>query len=139
MIRSVNHSYLISGAEIAFANYSQVGAGSQRLSKTTNKHLIVHPDSKSPARHPRFGHFEHGGSDLPVLSDQRIIHRDPFRREVLAKLAILERPTELLLPPPHVFNRICVDRFIKASMRLAIRLIVSVEIYTSGLDTTVDR
>ena len=139
MIRSVNHAYLIPSAEIAFVDYSQVSAGSHCLGKTANKHLIVHPDSKSPARHPRLGYFEDGGSDLPALSDQRIIYPDPFSREVFTKLTVLERSAELPLPPTYIFDGIRIDRLIKASVCFAIRLIVSVEIYPSRSDPSGDR
>ncbi len=90
MIGAMNHPHLISRAEIAFGDYSQVSTGSKRLGKTADRHLIAHPDSKSPARNARFGYFEDSGSNLPSLSDQRIIHRHPFGREVLAEFTELE-------------------------------------------------
>jgi hypothetical protein len=139
MIRSMNHPYLIASSNITLNEDSQVCSGSQRLGKTTNKHLIVHPDSKSPTRHPWFGYLENNGSDRPALSDKRVVDLDPLRRQVLAKLAVLERSAKLLFPPPRVFDGICIDRLIRASVRLAIRLLVSFEIYTSGSNTTVDR
>ena len=139
MIRSMNNPYLISSTQVAFADYSQVSPGSQCLGKTANKHLIVHPDSKPPARHARFGYLENSGSDRPALSDKRVVDLDPLRREVFPKLAVLERSAKLLFPPPDVFNGICIDRFIRAAMRLSIRLLVSFEIYTSGLNTTAER
>ena len=46
MIRSMNHPYFISNAELAFVDNSEVSAGPQGLGKTANKYLIVHPDSK---------------------------------------------------------------------------------------------
>src|SRR5262245_31429658 len=139
MSRPVNQPDLVSSAESTFADYAQVCAGPQRLGKTANKHLVVHANSKPPARHPRFGHFENRRSDLPALSDQRIIYCQPFRCEVFAKLAVLERSAKLPFPPACVFNGICVNRFINASVRFAIRLFVAVEIYSSRTDASGDR
>jgi hypothetical protein len=44
-------------------------------------HLIVHPNPKAPTRYPRLGNLKNSGGDLPTLSDERIVHLDPFRRE----------------------------------------------------------
>src|SRR2546427_147396 len=139
MIRSVHHADLISSAQITFDYYSQVCPGSQRLGKAARKHLVAHPNSKPPARHPRFGYFKNGGTDFPALADERIVHLDPLRREVFPKSAVLERSADLLFPPSYVFHSVSVDRFIGAAVCLAIRLVVSFQIYASGRNTAGDR
>jgi hypothetical protein len=136
MIRSSDYPDLVSGLQLTLANYSQVGPGSQGPGEASGKGPIVHPDSKPPARDPRLGNLENSRPDLPTLADQRIVHIDPFRREVFAKFAGCQRSTELLFPPACVFHRVCVNRFIGSTVCLAICLIVSIEIYTSSRDRT---
>src|SRR4029077_12329696 len=80
--------------------------------KTAHKPLIVHPNSKPPARDPWFGYFKHGGADRPTLADERVVHRDSFRREIFSKLAVLKGSAELFFPPPHIFHRVRIHRFI---------------------------
>jgi hypothetical protein len=136
MIGSLDYPDLISGAHITLDDYSQVSPGSQRLGEAARKHLIVHTDSKPPARYARLGNLKNSGPDLPTLSDERIVHLDPLRREVFAKVTVRKRSTDLLCPPPYIFDGVCVDRFIGSAVCLAIRLVVSVKIYTSGCDPT---
>src|SRR5215813_70942 len=112
MIGSLDYPDLISGAHIALDDYSQVSPRSQRLCEAPRKHLIVHPNAEPPARYARLGNLKKGGSDLPTLSDERIIHLDPLRREVFAKLTVCKRSAELLFPPSYVFDGVGVDRFI---------------------------
>ena len=100
MIGSLDYPDLISGAYIALDDYSQVRPGAQRLGEAARKHLVVHPNSKPPARYPRLGNLKNSGPDLPTLSDERIVHLDPFGREVFAKLTVCERSADLLFPPP---------------------------------------
>src|SRR5262249_35020868 len=83
--------------------------------------------------------LKNSGPDLPTLSDQRIVHFDPFRREVFAKFTVCKRSADLLLPPPYVFGGVCVDCFIGSPVCLAIRLAVSGKIDASGCDPTHDR
>src|SRR5262249_35107474 len=82
------------------------------------------------------GNLENKGSDLPTLSDERVVHVNPFRREILAQLAVGERSADLLCPPPCVLDGVGVDHLIGSPVCLAIRLIVSGEIDTSGGDPT---
>src|SRR5262249_30650232 len=110
-----------------------------RLGKTADKPLIVHPNSKPPARDPWFGNLKDTGTDFPTLSDDRIVHRDSFRREIFPKLAVLKRSTELLFPPPHVFYGIGIHRFIWPPVRFTIGLIVSFKIDASGCNTASNR
>src|SRR5215510_1489413 len=136
MIGSLDYPNLISGAHLTLDDYSQVCPGSQRLGEAARKPCIVHPHAKPPARYPRLGHLKNRGPDLPALSDERSVHRDPFRREVFAKLTVCQRSADLLLPPPYVFAGVGVDGFIGSAVCLAIRLLVSGKIYTSGCDPT---
>jgi hypothetical protein len=78
MIGSLDYPDLVSGAHITLDYYSQVSPGSQRLGETARKHLIVHPHSQPPARYPRLGNLNNSGPDLPTLSDERIVHLDPY-------------------------------------------------------------
>jgi hypothetical protein len=136
MIGSLDYPDLISGAHIALDDYSQVSPRSQRPGEAARKHLIVHPNSQPPARYPRLGNLKNGGPDLPTLSDERIVHLDPFGSEVFAKLTVCKRSTDLLFPPPYVFDGVGVDRFIGSPVCLAIGLVVSGKVYTSGCDPT---
>jgi hypothetical protein len=139
MIGCLDYPDLISGAHITLDDYSQVSPGSQRLGEATRKHLIVHPNSKPPARYPRLGNLKNCGPDLPALSDERIVHFDPFHREVFAKLTVRKGSANLLFPPPYVFDGVGIDHFIRSPVCLAIRLVVSCKVYTSGCDSTYGR
>src|SRR5262245_7085023 len=103
VIRSFDDPDLISSADRALKNDSQVCPRSQRFGKTAHKPLIVHPNSKPPARDPWFGYFKHGGADRPTLADDRVVHRDSFRGEIFPKLGVLKRSAELLFPPSPIF------------------------------------
>ena len=139
MIGSLDHPDLIPYPHTTFDDQSEVSPWSQRLGEAARKHLVVHPNSKPPARYSRLGNLENKGSDLPTLSDERVVHLNPFRREVLAKLAVGKRSADLLCPPPCVFNRVGVDHFVGPPVGLAIGLVVSGEIYPPDCDPTDDR
>src|SRR5216683_8369585 len=136
MIGPLDNSDPILGADIALDDDSQVRPGSKSFAKAARERLVLHPDFKPPARYPRLGDLEHGRSDLPTLSNQRVVHLDSLGGEVFAKLAVCKRSTELPLPPPCVFDRIRVDRFIGSPVRLAICLVVSGEVHASSGDPT---
>jgi hypothetical protein len=125
MIGSLDYPDLISGPHIPLDDYSEVSPWAQHLGEVARKHLIVHPDSKPPSRNSRLRNIQNNGSDLPALSDERIVHLDPFRREVLAKLGVCKRSADLLFPPPCVFNRVGVDHLVGPPVCLAIGLVVS--------------
>jgi hypothetical protein len=135
VIRPFEDPDLISSADRALSYDAQVCPRPLRFGKTAHKPLIVHPNSKPPARDPRFGYFKHGGADCPTLADKCVVHRDSFRREIFSKLAVLKRSTELLFPPTHVFYGVGIHRFIRPPMSFTIGLIVSFKIYPSGRDT----
>jgi hypothetical protein len=139
VIRPFDDPDLISSGDRALDDDAQICSGSQRFGKSAHKSLIVHPNSKPPARDPWFGYFKYGGADRPALAYERVIHRDSFRREVFPKLAVLKRSAELLFPPPHVFYGVRIHRLIRPSVRFAIGLIVSFKIYPPGRDTAGDR
>jgi hypothetical protein len=139
VIRSFDYPDLISSTDRALKNDSQVCPRPQRFGKTAHKPLIVHPNSKPPARDPWFGYFKHGGADRPTLADERVVHRDSFRREIFSKLAVLKGSAELFFPPPHIFHRVRIHRFIGPPVRFTIGLVVSFKIYPSGRDTTGNR
>jgi hypothetical protein len=139
MIRSFHHSDLISSPHVTLDDESQVSSGSQRLREAARKHLIVHPNAKPPARDSRLGNLKNCRPDLPTLADERIVHVNPFGREVFAKLTVGKRSADLVFPPPCVFDGVGVERFIGSPMRLAIRLVISGQIYPPGRDPTHDR
>src|SRR2546430_10929599 len=60
----------------------------------------------------------------------------PFCREIFAKLTVGKRSADLLFPPARVFDGVGVERFIGSPVRLAIRLVISGKIYTSGCNPT---
>src|SRR5258706_14996903 len=76
MIRSFDDPDLISSADRALNNDAQVCPGSQRLGETAHKPLIVHSNSKPPARDPRLGYFKHGGGARPKFTHQSIALRE---------------------------------------------------------------
>jgi len=78
MIGSLDYPDLISRPHITLDNYSEVGSRSQRLGEAARKHLVVHPNSEPPARYSRLGSLKNNGSDLPTLSDEHIVHLNPF-------------------------------------------------------------
>jgi hypothetical protein len=125
MIGFLDYPDLIAGPHITLDNYSQVRPRSQRLGEAARKRLIVHPNSKPPARDSRLGNFKNKGTDLPTLSDECIVHLNPFCREILAKLTVCKRSANLLFPPPCVLNSVCVDDFVTPPVCPAIRLVVS--------------
>src|SRR5262249_26160375 len=139
MIGSLDYPDLISGPHITLDDDSEVSPWAQRLGEVARKQLILHPDSKPPARNSRLGNLENSGSDLPALSDERIVHLNPVCREVLAKLAVGKRSADLPFPPACVLNRIGVDHFVWSAVCLAIRLHASSEIDPSDGNPTGDR
>ena len=128
----------VSRADITLDDYSEVRPGSQCLGEAAREHPVVHPHSKPPARYPRLGHLEHSAPDLPTLSDERLVHLDSFRREIFSELTVCERSADVLLPPPRVLDGMCVECFIGSPMGLAIGLVVTGKIDTSGYDATGD-
>src|SRR5213592_1241709 len=107
--------------------------------KRRTKPIIVHTDAEPPAGHAGFGDLEQRGPDLPALADERPVHVEPLRGQVLAELRDRQRSAELALPPPRIFDRIGVDGLVDASVRLPVSLIVALEIHASGGNPTDDR
>jgi hypothetical protein len=138
VIGSLGDADRIAGPQFTLDDDSQVSSGPQRLGEAARKHLVIHPDAEPPARDSRLGNFENRGPDLPALSDERLVGVDPFRREVFAKLSGCKGSADLLFPRARVFDGVCVDRFIGASVSLAIRLVVSGKIDASGRDPPED-
>src|SRR5262245_11302 len=139
MIRSLNDPDLISGTHIPLDDYSQVRPGSQGLSEAARKHLVIHPNSKPPARYPRLRNLKKGSPDLPTFSYKRIVDLEAFSGKVLPKLTVRKGSADLLFPPSYVFDGVCVDCFIGSPVSVAIRLLVSLKIYTLSCDSTADR
>ena len=48
----------------------------------------IAPNGEAPSQNVGNGNLENSGSNLPTLSDERIVHLNPFGREVFAKLTI---------------------------------------------------
>src|SRR5262249_17132621 len=82
MIGPLDHPDLIPGPHLALDDDSEVRPGPQRRGEAARKRLIVHPNSKPPARDSRLGNLKDNGSDLPTLSDERLVPLNPFGREV---------------------------------------------------------
>ena len=136
MIGSFHYADLIFSRHVTLDNYSQVSSGPQRIREAARKHLIAHPNAKPPARYSRLGNLKNYGTDPPALSNERIVHANPLGREIFAKLAVGKRSADLLFPPAGVFDGVGVERFVGSSVCLAIRLVVSGKIYTTGCDPT---
>src|SRR5262249_9069872 len=60
----------------------------------------------------RFGYFKYAGADRPTLANERVVHRDSFRREIFPELAVLKRSAKLLFPPPQIFYGVRIHRFV---------------------------
>jgi hypothetical protein len=139
VIGSLGDANLITGSHFTLDDDSQVSTRPQCLCEAAWKSLIIHPNSKPPARDARLGNLENRRPDLPMLSDERLVRVDPFRCEVFAKLAGCKRSADLTFPPARVFDGVCVDRFIGPPMGLAIRLVISGKVDTLGRDPSEDR
>jgi hypothetical protein len=139
MTGSFDYLDLVSGPHVTLDDYAEVGPGSQRLRETAWKRLVVHPNSKPPARYARLGNLKDYRPNLPTLADERMIHVDSLGREVFAKLTVGKHPPDLLLPPVRILDGVGVKRFIRSPVRLAIRLVVSGKIDTSGGNSTDNR
>src|SRR5262245_16956178 len=122
MIGSLDYPDLIAGPHITLDDYSEVRPRSQCLGEAAWKPLIVHPNSEPPARDSRLGNLENRRRDLPTLPDERIVHLNPFCREIFAEFAVCKRSAHLLFPPPRVFDGVCIDRFIGSPDRKSTRL-----------------
>jgi hypothetical protein len=136
MIRSFHCPDLISGPHVTLDDYSQVSSGSQRLGEAARKQLIVHPNSKPPARDARLRNLKNCRPDLPALADERTVHVNPFSREVFAELTVGKCPADLLFPPACVFEGVGVERFVGSPVRLAVRLVIPDKVDTSCCDPT---
>jgi hypothetical protein len=139
VIRSLDHADLVSGCQITLDKDAQVSPGAQRLGEAARKHLVIHPDAKAPAWDARLGNLENGGPNLPALADERLVRVNSLRCEVFAKLTGLKEAPDFLFPPMHVFDSVGVDRLVGTTMGLAIRLVVTGKIDTSGGDPPEDR
>src|SRR5262249_38288983 len=111
---------------------------SQGLGKEARKQFIVHPNSQTPARDAWLGNLKDRGADLPTLTDKGVVHLNPFGGEILAKLAVSKRATDLLLPPPCVFDGVRVDHFVGSAMCAAVRLVVAGKVHISDCDPADD-
>src|SRR5258706_1511563 len=107
--RSFDDPDLISSADRALNDDAQVCPGSQRLGETAHKPLIVHSNSKPPARDPRLGYFKHGGADRPMFTNERHVHRDSFPGQIFPKLTVLQRSAGFFFPPTQMFPVVNVD------------------------------
>jgi hypothetical protein len=134
MIRSPYYPNFIAGTNITLDDYPKVSSRAQSVGETARKHLIVHPNAKPPTRYSRLRNLDNNGSELPTLSDERIVNLNPFYRQVFAELTVSERSADLLFPPPCVFNRVCVEHFIRPTVCFPICLIVPGKIHTSNGD-----
>ena len=119
VVWSLADAYVVAGPDIAFDDDPQVRPRPARLSETARKQLVLHPGAESPEGDARLRHFENGVADFPTLADKCAIHVDVFGREVLAKLAMPERATQLVLPPAQVFGGIGIDRLVGPAVRVA--------------------
>src|SRR5262249_35607714 len=134
VIGALDDPDVVAGAHVTLGDEAQIRPGSQRFGEAARKQRIVHPNAEPPARDSWLGNLDNCGSDLPTLTDDRVVHLDPFCREVFAKLAISERSTDLMLPPPRVFDRECVDHLVGSPVRISIRLLVSLEVDAANGD-----
>src|SRR2546425_5346150 len=125
LVGTFDYPDLVAGGHRTLGKNSQIRSGAQRLGEASDEALIVHPDAEPPAGHAGFGDLEQRGPDLPALADERPVHLDPLRGQVLAELPDRQRSAELALPPPQIFDRIGVDGLVDASVRLPVSLIVA--------------
>src|SRR5262249_48163679 len=86
VIGSLGDADRIAGPHVTFDYDSQVSPGPQRLGEAAREQLIIHPNSKPPARNSRLAHLENRGPNLPTLADERLVRVNPECRKVFAKL-----------------------------------------------------
>src|SRR5215813_5662575 len=139
VIRLLHDPDLVSGANIALEDDSEIGPGSQRLGEAAWERLVVHPDSEPPTRDSRLGNLEDRAPDLPTLADERVVELHPFRGQVLSELAVRERTANLPFPPALVLHRIDIDGLVEPAVCLEIRLAVAREIDAPSRDPSVYR
>src|SRR3954468_18191733 len=130
---------LLAGLHLAFGDDPQVRPGPHRLGEAAREHLVIHPNPEPPAGNARLGHLKHSTADLPALADKRVVHLDPFGGEILAKLAGRKRSADLVSPPPCVFARVRVHRFVGPAVCLAIRLVVPGKVHPPDGNPSGDR
>src|SRR5262249_42699305 len=95
-------------------------------------------DGEAATRHARLGDLEERGPDFPAFTDERLVHGDALGREILSEVTHIQGSAELAFPPADVFDRVCVDGLVGASVRLAIGLIVALEIHSPDGNSTDD-
>jgi hypothetical protein len=100
--------------------------------------MIVHPNAKPPTRDPGLRYLNNRGPNLPALSDEGIVHLDPFSREVFAELPVGQCPADFSFPPTDIFDGEGVDRLVGPSVCQSIRLVVSGKVDTSDCDPAGD-
>ena len=118
--RRIQHVHRITSSYDARRDYLQVRPRKPMrhipFQPTTLSH--VHPERA--ARDPRTRHFQHRLTDLPARADDRVIHVEPDRREVLAEHAVIELPAQLPAPPVHFLARHGIHRLIVAAVVFAV-------------------
>src|SRR4051812_40573564 len=130
---------LVAGRHLAFGDYAQVRPGPHGLGEAARERLVIHPNPEPPAGNARLGHFKYSTPDLPALAYERVVHLDPFGGEILAKLAVRKRSADLMCPPPRVFGRVRVHRFVGPAVCLAIRLVVAGKVHAPDCNPSGDR
>src|SRR5262249_12501465 len=119
MSRPLDYPDLITRLYAPLDDQSEVRPWSQCLGELARERLIVHPNSKPPARDSWFGPLKNSGANLPALTDERAVHLNLFGGEILAKLAVSKRSADLLLPPSCIFQSVRVDHFVGSAMGLS--------------------
>src|SRR4029078_13038078 len=98
-----------------------------------------HARAELPARDAWLRHLENGAADLPALSHDRAGHVHAGHRQVLAEDAVLQLAAELPFPPDRVLACVGVHRLVRASMELAVGLVVSGDVYSAHRQCAVER
>src|SRR6185369_7245406 len=87
-IGSYDRPDFISGTQFTLGDYSKIRARPLGFREAARELVVVHSNSKPPAGNPRLGNLEQGSPDRPSLTNERGVHIDPLRREVLAELTV---------------------------------------------------
>ena len=90
MIRPRDDPDLVSRADVAFLDDTQVGTRPAGLREALGKEGVARARPELPAWKPRLGDFEKAASDPPALADESAGDIDPARGQVLPDLAILQ-------------------------------------------------
>jgi hypothetical protein len=113
---------------------SQVRAQSSAEEKAFGELSVVHAQAKLDARNPRLCHFQHRGSDLPPLTNYGSAKVESISRQVFTEPTGLHHQALGRVPVGVVLTGVRVNRLVRATVRTAVRLIVTNHVHAVDAD-----